>query len=179
MTPTLPPELRSTIGRILHEQKHNRVLARKVARGIRSVTESEAYPYLAAALTVLDGQQRTGFIRGCALMIGLTHAPKTSLGRSLAELSHRTAGRWPSENLDGIGAKVQLLPHLELEPAAEVLDGLLRRCERESVAVNVFDLAATLIWWCTEDPLADYKHRNQIVFSYFTPIRPTKREAHS
>ena len=168
------PELAQTIGYIIARQQDDRGLAAHVARGARPDTEHAAYPYLKRALAVLDGAARTGFIRACGLTIGLTIGSKQSLGRNLASLSRSVSGRWPAANLDGIGVKVQLLPHLELEPAVVVLDGLLRRCAIEGVGVNTVSLADTLMGWESGDAAADYRHRNQLIYDFFAPQFPIK-----
>ena len=167
-------ELRQTLGHIIARQQDDRGLASHVARGARLETEHEAYPYLSRALAVLDGPARTGFIRACGLAIGLTAGSNQPLGRNLACLSHAVSGRWPGTNPDGIGTKVQLLPHLGLEPAAVVLDGLLRRCAIEGVGVNAFSLADTLMGWESGDATADYRHRNSLIYDFFTPKTTTE-----
>ncbi len=167
--PTLPSELNQTIGWVLAAQNTDRRLASHVERGRRAVTEQYAYPYLGKALDVLDSpEQRTGFIRGMGLMVGLTHQDWTRLGRSFSSLCAKTYNHTPDSRPEGVGAKVQLLPICDLEQATTVIGGLLGRCKQKDIPVNVFDLVATMTWWKTTNPSADRTRRNQIVFDYFT-----------
>lgn len=87
------------------------------------------------------------------------------LGQALRQLARRSDN--PEAERKSLGAKIQVLPLLGREPAVKIIDGLLARLDNTGIPVDFYDLARTLAYWESGDPVRDLKLRQRISFDFF------------
>lgn len=167
----------SLIGRTIAERARpsNRVNALRM--GAHPATELAATAHTAAYLTHLDALEARGARRAaaiCAKHPHVAHAdfPLGKLGSSLRLLHRDATGSWPglSVSRNQIEAQVCSLPMLDVDSAATVLDGLVRRCGEAQIGVNFYALARTLIGWGNGITPASQAARATVVVDFHTPL---------
>lgn len=134
-----------------------------------------AGPYLPPALRM--GPARSGAIRAAAIRAISTDTREATppegsrftprLGSNFAQLHRAEHNTLPGERPNQISQQVHALPLLDMESAATVLLGLIRRCGNKGVPVNFQNLADTLTDWGNGIDDRSRKVRERIVNDYY------------
>ncbi|TFD45937.1 hypothetical protein E3T55_17635 [Cryobacterium frigoriphilum] len=163
---SLPPELQAFTGRLLAVRNSNPSLTSDVARGISEITERYAYAYTVPATAGLHYPAMvTGATRALGMVAKYKRTPNSSLklGRNFASIAGTT---------DGIGERLALVVDLDIEQAAQVIEGLVGRAH----AVNFYELVELLTFWDTGDLERDMKTRSHLVYDFYSrPDNTTKK----
>ncbi len=156
----LPEELSTFIGRLLAVRNTNKALSSDVAKGIVAETERYAFAYSVPATQGLKRAEAiVGATRALAMVAKYRRAPNGSrrLGQSFAGISGH----------DGVGQRLSLLVDLDVEQAAQVLDGLVGRVDDVGAAINFYALVELLTFWDTGDIERDSRHRAQLSYDFY------------
>jgi hypothetical protein len=154
----LPDELKAFTGRLLAVRNSNASLAADVARGITGTTERYAYAYTVPATASLRRPAEiTGAVRALAMVATYKRTPNSP--RTLGACFGSIPGK-----ADGVGERLALVVDLDVEQAAQVIDGLVGRC----LAVNFYALVELLTFWDTGDLDRDTKHRSRLVYDFYS-----------
>ncbi len=154
---TLPEELNTFTGRLLAVRNSNRSLASDVARGITETTERYAYPHtVPATVSLWRPAAITGATRALAMVAKYKRIPNSPsrLGACFAKIPGTS---------EGVGERLALVVDLDIEQAAQVIEGLVSRCK----SVNFYALVELLTFWDTGDLDRDTKHRSQLVYDFY------------
>lgn len=173
---TTPPEptaprpdidlMSATIGRVQANAQpgvntHSGWLA-AIRAGITPVGETTAIAQAAPYLSGLHPRAHPAALRAAAIRAinrDVPHSTAGTLGKSLARLAAVEGG-------SSIGEQVAVLPLMNVDAAALVLDGLIGRCARPRIPVNFYDLARTLIYWGDGASSKSSRGRNKIVLDF-------------
>lgn len=180
------PDYRRLISEVISRRNDPRSNAwtSAVRTALTSATEMNALGYTERYLADLSPRQRTGGRRAAAICASNAGAPPASgdfylpIGRSLRNLYKALNGADPSI-LDSGGhvsnnamlMQVNSLPLLDVEQAANVFGLLIGRCADKGIAVNYYDLAATLIFWGTGATPQSQRTRSAVLTAFYTPTR--------
>lgn len=160
----LPEELKAFTGRLLAVRNTNTSLASDVARGITETTERYAYAHTVPATVGLRRPAAiTGATRALAMVAKYRRTPNSAgtLGAGFANIPG---------NSGGVGERLALVVDLDIEQAAQVIEGLVGR----SPSVNFYALVELLTFWDTGDLDRDIKHRSRLVYDFYS--RPAKNK---
>jgi hypothetical protein len=164
VTVSLPKELQVFTGRLLAIRNSNASMTSDVARGISEITERYAYAYTVPATAGLHYPAMiTGATRALGMVAKYKRTPNSSLtlGRNFASIPGTT---------DGVGERLALVVDLDIEQAAQVIEGLVSRAN----AVNFYELVELLTFWDTGDLERDMKTRSRLVYDFYS-APPTQR----
>ena len=164
----LPEDLQAFTGRLLAVRNTDTALASDVARGITETTERYAYPYTVAATQSLHRPSEiTGATRALAMVAKYKRIPTTTgtLGASFAQIP---------DHGNAVGQRLALTVDLDIEQAAQIIEGLVGR----SRSVNFYALVELLTFWDTGDLDRDIKHRSRLVYDFYSrPAKTNKTKA--
>jgi hypothetical protein len=166
----LPPELQAFTGRLLALRNTNTSLTSDVARGISDITERYSYAYTVPATTGLHRPEMiTGATRALGMIAKYKRTPSSTLtlGRNFASIPGTTPGPH-----DSVSERLSLVVDLDVEQAAQVLEGLVDRAN----AINFYELVELLTFWDTGDFERDIKTRSQLLYDFYSrPSHTTKK----
>lgn len=167
---SLPTELQAFTGRLLALRNSQPSLTADVARGISVVTERYAFPYTVPATADLHRPEMvTGATRALAMIAKYKRTPNSPLplGRNFASIKGVTPG--PT---DGVSERLSLVVDLDIEQAAQVIEGLVGRAD----TVNFYALVELLTFWDTGDLERDLKTRSRLIYDFYSrPVSTTKK----
>jgi hypothetical protein len=167
---SLPVELAAFTGRLLAVRESDKALTSDVARAITPETERYAYAYTVPATTELHRREMAiGATRALGMVAKYRRSPNSTstLGACFARI--------PGVS-EGIAERLALLVDLEVEQAAQVIEGLVSRADDARVGINFYSLVETLAFWDTGDPDRDLAHRSRLLYDFHTrPSAPTKK----
>ncbi|MBK5237787.1 MAG: type I-E CRISPR-associated protein Cse2/CasB [Actinomycetales bacterium] len=169
---SLPDELASFTGRLLAVRGIDKSLTADVSRAITAETERYAFAYTVPAT---QGLHRAATIAGATRALGMVakyrRSPnsKDSLGSNFSRI--------PGAK-EGLAERLSLVVDLDVEQAAQVLEGLVSRANDARIPINFFELVNVLTFWDTGDPDRDLAHRSRLLFDFYTrPSTSIKKEA--
>ncbi|TFC98529.1 hypothetical protein E3T28_10850 [Cryobacterium sinapicolor] len=167
---SLPPELNAFTGRLLAVRNSQTSLASDVSRGISEVTERYAFAYTVPATADLHRPEMiTGATRALGMIAKYKRTPNSTLplGRNFASIP----GVTPGPN-DGVSERLSLVVDLDIEQAAQIIEGLVGR----ATAVNFYALVELLTFWDTGDLERDLKTRSRLIYDFYSrPDYTTKK----
>jgi hypothetical protein len=173
----LPEGARKFVGRFIRQVRTDTAFRVELSRGAFPDDE-RPLGRIEAAVEGLPQSQRDGVIRALGILSlnhRLSHAGNVGLSQALANLTRATGGRF--DGLSGVGAKVSLLPTLDLEQVVPIIDGLMARAAAHGLSANHYDVVNVLRQWDQTDLEAQSKHRNGFVFSYYAAHTSTESKA--
>ena len=166
-----------------------------LSRGLNDATAHYAIPYIQqVASPRWNAHQTRGFTYAVALAATHIGAPNAlpqvrndrtinpRLGRTLAELTHRTTGSWPTadpKKRDGVARKVALLADSDLDATVEILSSVLALAASAKYRspIAYIDLAAILTNWGDGFTDASVQTRRRIITDYYTRPAPASATA--
>jgi len=167
---SLPPELATFLGRLLAVRETNKALTADVSRAITPETERYAYAHTVPATRELRRREMvTGATRALGMVAKYRRSPTSTrpLGACFAKIPGVA---------EGVAERLSLLVDLEVEQAAQVIEGLVSRADDARVEMNSRALVETLAFWDTGDPDRDLAHRSRILYDFYTlPSAPIKK----
>lgn len=167
---SLPVELAAFTGRLLAVRGTDKALTADVSRAITPETERYAYAYTVPVTRELHRLEMvTGATRALGMVAKYRRSPssKLALGACFAKIPGVT---------EGIAERLSLLVDLEVEQAAQIIEGLVSRADDARVGINFYSLVETLAFWDTGDPDRDLAHRSRLLYDFYTrPSAPTKK----
>ena len=159
----LPEELKAFTGRLLAVRATDTSLASDVARGITETTERYAYAHTVPATAGLHRRSAIiGATRALAMVAKYKRTPQSAgtLGESFSRIPSRS---------EGVGERLALVVDLDVEQAAQILEGLVSRAP----SVNFYALVELLTFWDTGDIDRDIKHRSRLVYDFYARAAKT------
>jgi CRISPR type I-E-associated protein CasB/Cse2 len=166
----LPAELNSFTGRLLAVRGTDKGLTADVARAIAPETERYAYAYTVPATQELHRvEMRTGAMRALGMVAKYRRSPttKNTLGACFSRIPGTT---------EGLAARLSLLVDLDVEQAAQVIEGLVSRADDAHIPINSYALVEALTFWDTGDPDRDLAHRSRLLYDFYTRLAPTTKK---
>lgn len=153
-----------------------------LSRGINPSSQHVAISRVASYCTpTWTNPTRVALVRAAALAARHTRLIHTDdrkpLGATLRELSIARGGNPDNADvIDGIAARVRLLPDLPFETAVQTIDTLLAFAATERQSINYFALTRSLLGWTNPDLQAQRRHRQEVVNDYYNFRRATKTD---
>lgn len=166
----LPDELAKFTARLLARRGTDKALTADVARAITPETERYAYAYTVPATRELFRPEMvTGATRALGMVARYRNSPvsKHSLGSCFARIPGVA---------EGVAERLSLLVDLDVEQAAQVLEGLVSRADDAQIGINFYSLVEILAYWDTGDPDRDVTHRSRLLYDFYArPSTPQKK----
>ena len=154
-----------------HRERDDTSYLSDVKRGISENTKNYAWAHIAP---IVDGndQELTALCRVAAI-IALNPDAKQKDGQSLGQALHKlyqrlNEGRSPNgESSGSVVNRIQTLPMLDFERAAEAIDSLIEYLASEQIGVDFYDVAKTLLRWGNGISEESRYIRNRIIRDFY------------
>lgn len=156
----------------------------EVKAAISPLTETRAYARTEKHLAGYGrigavGARRAAAIAACASKASASASLRGDglrIGHALRALHRAETGVDPGDKPNAITTSVGALPMLDVENAAQIIAGLVSRCDHRGIHVSFVDVASTLTYWGDGITESSRETRRRVVADYYRPPRPVSND---